>query len=246
MKLITQWDKSPSWGGRIADPWRTRMPVPRYLRHSPLRTMRERLWFVSRLQPTVQVTLNVARGRMGEPTGAAPTTVFLHQWLATRSVTLQTRHAAALPSTPLVMGALASIRPPSPAFRRSSTPAHIVLPARQRSESNEAGSSHRSAQPSMLLPRMQARAERMDTLTPPPPPQVVKSHPAPPQNAAPGARDSAGRWPSSEHQPPFEADPAAVRIPTQMPAFDTERLTEQVLRQLDRRLIASRERMGRI
>jgi hypothetical protein len=76
-------------------------------------------------------------------------------------------------------------------------------------------------------------------------PRIVRrpSRPLPPVETAPGA------WPSTARSRPLAEmtwgdDEPPVRAAVEQPAIDMDRLTEQVIRTLDRRLVAQRERMG--
>ncbi|SRR5260221_9454456 len=238
MKRITQWQ-------RIEDRWRVRLPVPRYLRHSPLRAMRERFWFVSRLQPKVDVTVNLAHILRVHTPAAPPTTVFLHQWLTAHTAAPEAARrdvAARSPqmSTPLMrMSPLARLQ-------AASRPASVAIPALKPPSAPGLASEGPARAIQVLVRSLAGRMRRMDDLTPAAAARVVRRNPdGAVSEAISSAREVPGWLESRRGVPPVEPGgaPAAAIPPL---AVNVEQLTDQVLRQLDRRLIASRERMGRI
>lgn len=244
MRRITQWDKAPSWPGRIVDPLRTRMPIPRYLRHSPLRAMRERLWFVSQMQPTVLVNVNVNVSPK-PAAGTVPATVFLDRWLAARTAEPKgVREQARRPEGP-VIGSRMEVVTRRILGRYTASPAHLELPTVQRPPLDSPDPTLVSVAAAILVPMLTRRGRRIDTLTAQAPAQVVKSHAVAKTDGPAAMLPRPSGLPAKEHASSFGLTDAA-RSAAQPIAIDTERITDQVLRQLDRRLIASRERMGRI
>ena len=95
--------------------------------------------------------------------------------------------------------------------------------------------------------RLAGRARRVYDLAPDAPTQVVKRNPV---VAASGETSSARAFPD-QSQPRrgfslLESGGGPMPTAIQPSTVNVDQLTDQVLRQLDRRLIASRERLGRI
>lgn len=231
---------------RTTDPWRLLMPVPRYLRNSPLRTMRERLWFVSRIEPVVNVSLNLFRNVRVEQTAAAvPANVVLNRWMATRTTSVEVRHRMA-ESTPQTLPTAPGMRlTPRTALRITDNPAaaSVRLPARNRPEPVDTA----SAPETVVLRRLADRAIRIEETGPALTVKVVRKAAARPSAettpfTAP-ERQAWGQPPRSTGYQPMS--PGTIPASPAAPAVNVDHLTEQVIRQLDRRLIASRERMGR-
>jgi hypothetical protein len=245
IRRIADWGGMLAWHGRNTDPWRNRMPAQRYLRHSPLSTLRERLWFVSRLEPKVAVTVNIANNRRIRMASAPALTVFLNRWLAVRTVP-----SPAKPEAPAATPISRNVQPVPlsgpPVMRRSATPAHIALPAMLRRTEPAAGPGPRGPEPEAVVSRLRLRAQRIEDMTPDAPARLVKSAPASPREAIASERDFSGVTPAWRRAARFESGSAPATAQAQAAPVDTEQLTEQVLKQIDRRLIASRERMGRI
>jgi hypothetical protein len=223
-----------------------RLPIPRYLRHSPWRAMRERMWFVSRLQPQVQVTVNVARSVREQTLMAPPSTVFLHHWLAV--------HTTA-PGAVRWVAAEMSAHPGAPLLRMSplgwpragARPASVVIPVVKL----PASSGTALASPGRVLldlaPRLAVRALRIDDLTPNAGARMVTRGRAGAVSETQTSSREAPGWPHTRRGS-MGVEPFAVPGPATIavPPVNVEALTDQVLKQLDRRLIASRERLGRI
>jgi hypothetical protein len=230
---------------RLADPWRIHMPVLRYLRNSPLRTLRERMWFVSRLQPNVSVTVNLTRNVRNEPGVIRPATVLLRQWLTARTATVEVRReearAAAIPPAPAALSPLARRTPKRVIAEPAAVVIRVAKPVRVEAAVLQPEIS------TVLVSKLAGRMKRIDDITPPPETRVVRRIPA----ATPTesiATPRAGELPGEPGRP--FAIPAPAFASTQHTApssmVNVDHLTEQIIKQLDRRLIASRERLGRI
>src|SRR5205085_2300558 len=87
-----------------------------------------------------------------------------------------------------------------------------------------------------------ARVERIERALYEPLRQEFVSRPAPPGAAAPATSPSVKEAPRQQRG--FAAAPSAPQdLP---PSIDLERLTDRLMRNIDRRLVSSRERNGRI
>ena len=242
MSRIANWTGNFDRGRRNTDPWRTRLPLPRYLRNSPLRILRERLWFVSRLQPKVALTVNTVTNRMTRIDAAPSLSVFLNRWLTVRTAAPAPRAEAPAVIRPATQVTTLPSHPPALAARpaKSAYVIFAVEPARAVPPQTIAA---RPLSPEPFASRFRAR--RMEELTPEAPARVVMSRPAVISEASESARDPFQRpWRTRPFEPSSPQHPGAPAAAP--PAIDTEQLADQVLRQIDRRLIASRERMGRI
>lgn len=239
MKRTAQWE-------RMADRWRIQLPLPRYLRHSPLRAMRERMWFVSRLQPKIDVTVNLANTVRIQTLAPAPSTVFLHRWLTERTGAPE----AAPPEAPASMPRLGlplTRMSPLARVRKEQRPASSAGPVAKPVPASQAVAEGSARLVPALITRLAGRARRMNDMTPGPGARVLKRGSAAAVAESVSSSRQAPEWGEARRgfprlEPGFAPGPAAL-LPA---AVNVEQLTDQVLRQLDRRLIASRERLGRI
>lgn len=240
MKRMNKWE-------RIADRWRIQLPVPRYLRHSPLRAMRERLWFVSRLYPKIDVTVNLANTVRIQSIGSAPSTVFLHRWLGKPSEVPEVARLdmpAGIPRLSLPLTRMSPLAKPRKEHRQVPVVAATMAQPTAASQAVIEGSSRMAM---ALIPRLAGRTRRIDDLAHGPAARVVRRGPAAAvSEAASSSRETPG-WGELRHGFP-RAEPGFATVPSAAPpaAVNVEQLTDQVLRQIDRRLIATRERLGRI
>ena len=215
------------------------------LRHSPVHWMRERLWLLARLEPQVHV-VNRNLTNTFHLSYAAPgpmATRIVH-----RNFTIL-RHLHEAESQGLLS------RAPSMRYEREGisrapdsqarfSPTSSLMPVQQSLPRREM--SPRPWFEGPLAARLGQRARRVDDVAADLPARLVRApSAAPPSVVAPGftgpnsspvitslpRANGASPWPA----PPAPAAPVNV-----------QQLTNEVLRQLDRRLIASRERMGRI
>lgn len=231
---------------RIADPWRTRLPWPRYLRHSPLRTLRERMWFVSRLEPKVNVTLNLSNVNRVQTMAAPPSTVFLHRWLATRTATLEVLREETTQSAPPKLGLPSVSMHPLASPARNPRPAYAVIRVTS-ARAEPAPGQPRTIAHSLLVTRLAGRTRRSDEMASGAPGRVVRRNPpAAALESTASSHETAGWGEPHKGFPRMKPGFAMGSTPTPAPAVNVEQLTDQVLKQLDRRLIASRERVGRI
>jgi hypothetical protein len=252
MRRITQWKHAPSWSGRVTDPWRTRRSIPRYLRHSPLRTMRERLWFVSRLEPKVHATINLTTYERHQLTTAPSATVFLQRWLTTRAPTVAVRRDGG-PSNPSLSGDTPIQFSSPPMTMRHQQLVTVLGPSvktalvtvMQPSAFSSVETVNLMCMSPALAQRLARRAQRVNDQTLHTPTQVVKQHPTLTASAeASSLHEGTDR--RQNRFPHLESSPGPLSIAAQSSIVNVDQLTDQVVRQLDRRLIASRERLGRI
>ena len=239
MKRTAQWE-------RMADRWRIQLPVPRYLRHSPLRTLRVRMWFVSRLQPKIDVTVNLANSVRIQTLASPLSTVFLHQWLTERTAAPEAARPEAPASMPRLGLPLTRMSPLAKP-RKEQRPELLSAPVAKPVPASQAVTEGSARVAPALIPRLAGRARRINDMTPGPFARVVKRGSAAAVAEAISSSGEAPEWGEgrrgfSRGEPRFAPAPAAL-LPA---AVNVEQLTDQVLRQLDRRLIASRERLGRI
>lgn len=96
-----------------------------------------------------------------------------------------------------------------------------------------------AAQAAELATRLHRRAARQELMLSPKPAVLAAAHRAP----APAGAVSSNAWTSAQ-PPPMQQDES--RALPQASAVDVESLTGLVIQQIDRRLIAYRERMGRV
>jgi hypothetical protein len=229
---------------RIVDRWRMQLPVPRYLRHSPLQAMRERLWLVSRLQPKIDVTVRVTHSPRIQFLGTAPSTVFLHRWSKEPGAIAPIERPEALMSLARVGVPLTRMSPLAKPRKEPGAAQTAMVAGRMAQPAATLVSA--VAQGSTAILRLTNRSRRIDDLTPPPGAQVVRRNAlaAVPETAS-RSRETSG-W-GDPHRGFPQGEPGVVPPGhTAAAAVNVEQLTDQVLRQLDRRLIASRERLGRI
>ena len=231
---------------RNADRWRLQLPVPRYLRRSPMQAMRERLYFVSRIQPKIDVTVNLANNVRIQSLAAVPSTVFRHLWQVQRAEVPAVTRAGALAAMPRLGLSLKSISPlakPRKELRQEPIVGAVVKQAAVGRDAIEGSTPVVPA----LIPKLAVRARRIEDLTPFPAARVVKrGSAAAASEAISSSRETPGWSEPRRGFPGIEPGSFPLQAPVQPPSVNVEQLTDQVLRQLDRRLIASRERLGRI
>ena len=240
MKRTTKWD-------RIADRWRIQLPVPRYLRHFLLRAVRERVWFMSRLQPKIDVTVNLTNSLRNQTLGSPPSTVFLHRWLTERNTDPEASRQEARASMPRLGLPLTRMSPLAKS-RTEQKSASLVGLVGKSALASQAVIKGYARVTRALTPRLVGRTRRIDDMTPAgPSTRVVKRSPASAVSEAISSSREAPGWGEPRRGFP-RGEPGFVPVPAAaLPApVNVEQLTDQVLRHLDRRLIASRERLGRI
>jgi hypothetical protein len=230
-----------------------------HLRQSPVRWMRERLWLLTRIEPRVRVNVNLRNEVHFSSTAATP--LFARViFSSTASTPLSARviqryatmRAHVRTAEPRLASSQAPVIRPEISGRKAAPGRQVPLESRvwPRSARTTMPAHPFSRQPSNespIIARLAQRARRNDGVPIDLPARLVR-RPAPAsattisnglseRGAAATATNysRSGSLPAQPFQPPVSPPPVNV-----------ERLADQVLRQLDRRLIASRERMGRI
>jgi hypothetical protein len=213
-----------------------------HLSRSPLRLLRERLWLLSRLQPLTAVHWNVSnpvRLIAGE-------TVRMSTRIIQRSSVLLTRmelRETWIPGSPAERAASDIPRFTNRAdvvFPRTTVP---LSTARQegkvRQDRTPVASS--AAQVAARLARREARHDDLPNA----PSRLVRKSALSAPSAAPRPEQGGSHLRRTEGFEPTSATPPWPSR-AEAPPINVEQLTDQVLKNLDRRLIASRERLGRI
>jgi len=210
---------------------------------SPLRLLRERLWLLSRLQPLRAVHLNVwnpVRLITGETVRMSARIIQRSSLQLTRMELRQTW----IPGSPAERAASDIPRSTGGAddvFQRTTV---RLSPARQEADVRQ----HRptvASSAAQVAARLARREARHDDLPSLPSRLVRKPALSAPSAAAIRLEQGGSHLRRTEGFEPITATP---RWPAQAEAapINVEQLTDQVLKNLDRRLIASRERLGRI
>ncbi len=215
------------------------------LRHSPVHWMRERLWLLARLEPQIQVmNRNLTNTFHISYTAAAPMATRIVHRNSTILLRLHEGEPRDVPSRAPSMRYEGAEVKRAAASQSTFTLPPARTPVRQSLPRREMSPPPVFEGP--LVARLGQRARRVDdvpvdlparfvrSLSASAPPVVAHGFTGPDSSPAPTsfprARETSA-WPAS-------APPAAP--------VNVEQLTSEVLRQLDRRLIASRERMGRV
>jgi hypothetical protein len=228
---------------RIADwPAGPRMSLRR--RSSPVRWMYDRLFLLERLQPRVGVHLQI-------------TTPVLFLNLVTNVAAKRGVEQRSMPPRPPREIVIQTTAAPAPAPRHEIVKGEtaplarsvLQLPARGASLRHPIELGETLRRPSVEAPLttlLHQRSRRVDELPVDLPARLVR-HAAPePRNMPPQEFSEAARAVAVNPFPRTPATSAWPVPPAPAAPLNVEEITDQVLRQLDRRLIASRERMGRI
>ena len=222
----------------------SQMPGMRFhLARSPLRLLRERLWLLSRLQPLTAVHLNVSnpvRLITGETVRMSTRIIQRNSVQLTRMELRETW----IPGSPAEGAA--------PDILRSTGRADVVFPRTSvpLSTARQEGKVRQDRTPAVLsaaqvAARLARREARHDDLPSAPSRLVRKSALSAPSAAGPRLEQGGSHLRRTEGFEPTSATPPWPSR-AEAPPINVEQLTDQVLKNLDRRLIASRERLGRI
>jgi hypothetical protein len=218
----------------------SRLPGMRFhLRQSPVRILRERLWMAARPESRVEVRASLAMHVRLRNAAPRFSTLVLNR--STISTPAPAAHLLAPAGTALVTqpGVTPDIR------RKDEGRGTTRVSASHTSidiHTLEKRLSSRTFSETSLVTRLARRGERAVDLPAAPARHVQRPAPA----ATATVRADNFDAPSSKT---FERGPVSAGWPGAAPTpapVNVEQITDQVLRQLDRRLIASRERLGKI
>jgi hypothetical protein len=210
---------------------------------SPLRRLRERLWLLSRLQPLAAVHLNVSnpvRILAGAP-GRMFLRIMNRSWVEVRRFEGPETRILSVPEEP----ANASVV--SPAARLAERHLAPLSGPAQPGPGIRIRQAGLRVSPAMtpVAARLARRKERAEEL-PSVPRRLVQRPAVSALNQSPRFEQGGSRFASSNGFEPTRSNPAWPPRADAAPPLNVEQLTDQVLKNLDRRLIASRERLGRI
>lgn len=228
--------------GRIAA-WPRTVGMRLLLRPSRLHRVRERLWSLTQVAPHLRVTVNVNNDLRFSSisTASAPVRV-IH-----RSTTLRSRiRTVEWKSLPEQSARAGSSGLRAAAVRQLPSVSPLVARA-ARGFRQEAPLKSQAPDKATPLQSIVQRVRRADVVPAELPPRLLRqNNPVRIGSASRELRadDAPARnpgFPRRDHATSATTHPAPLAAP-----FNVEQLADQVVRQIDRRLIASRERMGRI
>jgi hypothetical protein len=214
------------------------------LRRSPVHWMRERLSMLARLEPQIHVVNRNVTNTQRISYHVASATRIVH-----RNSTILRQLSSTEPSTSAVVPASMSYeRAETPQPRLSLSTVAPMSPARTSQQfPTRSETSPRAAMQPPLIARLSQRARRIDSAPVEVPVRLVRAPSAAPSAVAAqrftriDSSPTAGGVMRTNAAPAWPAPPGPGAAPV-----NVEQLTSEVIRQLDRRLVASRERMGRI
>jgi hypothetical protein len=236
--------------GRVTAAWR--LPLPLYVRLSraPLALYQRWLTFCTQVQPRIKISVAWREGASPAPANVyAPQMLFLQSFAGIFRRTLRpeaerrAQGAAGLPPQAL------EFRRPSPAPPARETPSRpamtlAVAPARAAQLSSvlhQHFSTRREAVVTEVSRRLTRRVRRVDEVP------VFRPAMALVRKEAPAAAPNRPPFEAAAGQSPFERQSGRHTLPAAaVPELNVERLADQVLKQIDRRVVARRERMGQI
>jgi hypothetical protein len=216
-----------------------------HLRQSPVRWMRERLWLLTRIEPRVQVNVHLRNEARFSSTAPTPLSArVIHHYARLQAHVRTAEPELASSGAPVIRPEVSAIKPaPSRQFPIQST----VWPGQARSTMPVHPFSRQPSNEPPIIAKLAQRARRDDSLPIDLPARLIRRPvPAPTTTISNGLteRGAAAVAKNSSRSDFSPAQPFQPLVPTT--PVNVEQLADQVLRQLDRRLIASRERMGRI
>jgi hypothetical protein len=213
------------------------------LRQSPVHWMHERLWLIERLEPRLRVVnRNLSNTYLFSfATAAATATKVIHRSSAIlRRLPGAAPQSVSLPAPPMRYDRADAGRAPASHAGLAPAPPLMTVPLPLPRREN--------APPWLeapLVARLGQRAKRVDDIPLDLPARLVRAPAAAVPPVAAQGFTGPHNSPAAGFPRPVGTTPWPV-APAPAAPVNVQQLTSEVLRQLDRRLIASRERMGRI